>query len=250
MEELRNRRHEWFAILRAEGMSLEEAYEKAGYAPDRAHACRLAARPDVARRISELRIYRGPRMAARVSDAIPWMLQVARTGLEMRTAAGLREARSAFAQAARLQARLERAMAHDRALIEKELAGLTPRGRRRGPPAELAAPVDPALEPVDQYRQDDPPFFDPFPEPPPPPPKPAPHFPKDPVYRAWLKGHGAESGPDFDPFADPACNPGRVPRSESERALGPTPTYETEDAMEYQPGYGPEESPDAADPHP
>jgi hypothetical protein len=55
MPKLDNRRHEWFAYLRAHGARLEEAYERAGYAPDRGHACRLASRPEVAERITELR---------------------------------------------------------------------------------------------------------------------------------------------------------------------------------------------------
>ncbi len=205
MEELRNRRHEWFAILRAEGMSLEEAYEKAGYAPDRAHACRLAARPDVARRIVELRIHRGPRLGARPADAIPWMLEVAQNGLKMRTAAGLREAREAFAEAARLQMEIERAMAHDRALMEETLGHLPARQRLAGPPAALETSADPALEPVDLYRQADPPWFDPIPERPPEPPpprKPVLHFPKDPAYIDWMNGRGADTRPDHEAFAD------------------------------------------------
>jgi hypothetical protein len=55
MPALLNPRHESFAKARAKGARLEDAYEEAGFAPDRGHASRLAARPEVAGRIAELR---------------------------------------------------------------------------------------------------------------------------------------------------------------------------------------------------
>jgi hypothetical protein len=53
---LDNPRHEIFAKARAKGVRLDDAYELAGFAPIRGHSSRLAQRPDVAARISELRL--------------------------------------------------------------------------------------------------------------------------------------------------------------------------------------------------
>jgi hypothetical protein len=164
MNRLRNVRHEWFANLRAEGMGLEEAYERAGYAPDRSHACRLASRPDVARRINELRVYVTPMVSARPTYVIRWLLGVAKSGHTLGTPAGLREARFAFVEAARLQAAMEEAMARDRDLIEKQLGHLDARARRRGPSREVEAAVDPGPEPEDAYATEDPKPFDPVPD--------------------------------------------------------------------------------------
>ena len=52
---LANPRHEAFAQARARGAYLEDAYEDAGFAPNRAHASRLAHRPEVAERIGAIR---------------------------------------------------------------------------------------------------------------------------------------------------------------------------------------------------
>ncbi|HEY5105998.1 MAG TPA: hypothetical protein VII73_04395 [Caulobacteraceae bacterium] len=56
MPQLANLRHECFAKYRSNGMLLEEAYERAGYAPDRGHASRLAAREDIRARNLEMRL--------------------------------------------------------------------------------------------------------------------------------------------------------------------------------------------------
>ena len=49
-------RHEIFAKARAKGVTLDDAYELAGFASVRGHSSRLAQRPDVAARIAELRL--------------------------------------------------------------------------------------------------------------------------------------------------------------------------------------------------
>jgi phage terminase small subunit len=54
MPALKNTRHEAFAQAKAKGMSSSEAYEKAGYAKDIAHAARLASKGTVKARIEEL----------------------------------------------------------------------------------------------------------------------------------------------------------------------------------------------------
>ena len=64
MSILQNHRHEAFAQARAAGARLDDAYEDAGFAPGRGHACRLAHTPEVAERIAELRADK-----ARLGDA-------------------------------------------------------------------------------------------------------------------------------------------------------------------------------------
>jgi hypothetical protein len=53
---LDNPRHEIFAKARAKGVTLDDAYELAGFATIRGHSSRVAQRPDVAARIAELRL--------------------------------------------------------------------------------------------------------------------------------------------------------------------------------------------------
>ncbi len=55
---LPNSRQEAFARARAKGARLEDAYEDAGYTPSRFNASHLAARPEIADRIAELRAER------------------------------------------------------------------------------------------------------------------------------------------------------------------------------------------------
>ena len=54
MAPLRNTRHERFAQELATGKSADEAYQNAGYKPDRAHASRLAANGNIRARVTEL----------------------------------------------------------------------------------------------------------------------------------------------------------------------------------------------------
>jgi len=58
MPALPNVRQEAFAQARAKGAGLEDAYEDAGYTPCHRNASHMAARPEVAERIAELRAER------------------------------------------------------------------------------------------------------------------------------------------------------------------------------------------------
>ena len=106
MPALQNPQHEAFALARAKGASLQDAFEDAGYPPDRSHACRLAKRDDVAARPSELRLARekaeesGPQM---IIDAL---LRMARDSEALKTPAGVKEARLNLLEANRLRAAL------------------------------------------------------------------------------------------------------------------------------------------------
>jgi hypothetical protein len=66
MPALANPQHEVFAIARARGALLEDAYGEAGYAARKGHAWRIANRPEVQARIAELRAER-----SRVEEAFP-----------------------------------------------------------------------------------------------------------------------------------------------------------------------------------
>jgi hypothetical protein len=54
MGPLRNTKHERFAQELAEGKSMSEAYEAAGYKPNRSHASRLVANGNIRGRVAEL----------------------------------------------------------------------------------------------------------------------------------------------------------------------------------------------------
>jgi hypothetical protein len=121
MPDLTNRRHEWFARGRASGMRLEDAYEGACYVPDRGHACRLAARPEVASRInelaSELRHAGFPNKARVIHE----LMEIGRESRRMRTPVGYKEARMAYLEAARLHDELAEDRARDRDILGREL---------------------------------------------------------------------------------------------------------------------------------
>jgi hypothetical protein len=143
MPTLENRRHEWFAYLRANGTRLEEAYERAGYAPDRGHACRLAARPEVAERITELRSDLRDVVTADRPRVIDALMSIGQSCRALGTPTGLKEARFAYIEAARLQQSIAEDLARDRELIERELSRLQPRARRgRVADAQADAPED------------------------------------------------------------------------------------------------------------
>jgi hypothetical protein len=147
MPELKNRRHEWFARLRAKGYRLEEAYERAGYAPDRSHSCRLASRPDVAQRINEFRVYYADTATAHRPQMIAALLELAAKSGAMGTPAMVKEARIAYLAAAMLQVQLDRDFDRDRQIIERKLGALPAKERHRGLPAAIEAAGDPGPAP-------------------------------------------------------------------------------------------------------
>jgi hypothetical protein len=102
MPELANSRHEHFASCRAQDVPLREAYMLAGYKPDKGHPSRLAARPDIVRRIAELRSEHTDTRWADRPSVISALLEVARRALDQSTPAGAREARLAYLEASRL----------------------------------------------------------------------------------------------------------------------------------------------------
>ncbi len=114
MPRLEHHRHEAFAQARAAGARLEDAYEDAGYAPDRSHASRLAARAEVAERISELRAERALERGLDVQATANLLVTSAHNLILSRDPKLIREARANLAEAVRLRAIFARQRAEDR----------------------------------------------------------------------------------------------------------------------------------------
>ncbi len=118
MPTLPNPRHEAFANARAKGASLEDAYEDAGFTPDRGHACRLAKDPKVADRLGELRAEQ-----AGLDDAGPFaimaaLLRVAKAAEAEATPAAHKEVRLTLLEVDRLRGDLMRSRNADRNTID------------------------------------------------------------------------------------------------------------------------------------
>jgi hypothetical protein len=99
---LKNPRHEAFAQARAKGAVLEDAFEDAGFAPDRGHASRLAARDEVAERIAELKAEQAEIDGASTRSVIAALLRLAEGGQKLESPAALKEVRLALLDAQRL----------------------------------------------------------------------------------------------------------------------------------------------------
>ncbi len=106
MPTLENPRHEAFAVARAKGATLHDAFEDAGFPPDRAHACRLAKRDEVAARIGELRAAREKAEESEPHVIIDALIRMARDSEALKTPAGVKEARLNLMEASRLRAAL------------------------------------------------------------------------------------------------------------------------------------------------
>ena len=117
MPELENPRHERFAQLRAEGTRLDEAYELAGFVPDRGHPSRLAAREDMIARVAELRAARADERKAEPPALIAALLEVAQASLALNSPAGVKEARLALLDVWRLRVVLGQGQDRDRVAI-------------------------------------------------------------------------------------------------------------------------------------
>jgi phage terminase small subunit len=121
MPALPNFRQEAFAQARAKGERLEDAYEDAGYTPARGNASRLAARPEVADRIAEIRAERGKPKILDHDTAIDLLM---RTHLDLRDSADhrvLKEGRLCLAEAVRLTNEKKKERDLERAKLYEEL---------------------------------------------------------------------------------------------------------------------------------
>ncbi len=142
MPALDNPHYEVFAIARARGALLEDAYEDAGYAAGKGHAWRIAGRAEVQARIAELRAER-----TRVEEAFPRtvikvLMHLAHVNDVLATPAGARETRASLLEALRI----ERAIADDRRKSQNELIKTVAYAFRRSPadrhPTAIEPPTD------------------------------------------------------------------------------------------------------------
>jgi hypothetical protein len=122
MPPLQNPQHETFAQTRAKGASLYDAFESAGYPPDRSHACRLAKREDVAARIAALRAERDHAEGSQPQMIIDALVRMARDSEALKTPAGMKEARLNLLEADRLRTALTKHNNDERYHISKEPA--------------------------------------------------------------------------------------------------------------------------------
>jgi hypothetical protein len=104
---LADSRREAFALARAAGLSRIGAYRRAGYAPFRQAASRLARKPEVAARIAWLQAQEAKATGSDTETAIVRLLEMA-DGADLTTATGIREAREALAEARRVYIELRR----------------------------------------------------------------------------------------------------------------------------------------------
>ena len=104
---LPNPRHEAFAQARAQGARLEIAYEDAGFVAGQGHASRLAAQPEVAARIAEIREEQVDLHGARPQAVIAALLKIAKACESANTAAAIKEARLTLLEVDRLRTSLD-----------------------------------------------------------------------------------------------------------------------------------------------
>ncbi|MEO8925870.1 MAG: hypothetical protein ABI306_01790, partial [Caulobacteraceae bacterium] len=81
----------------------ENAYEDAGFMPDKGHACRLAQRPEVAARIVELRREQEEAVDASPYAVIAALVRMAKDAETLKTPAAAKEARLNLLEAHRLR---------------------------------------------------------------------------------------------------------------------------------------------------
>jgi len=122
MSPIQNPQHETFAQARARGATLDDAFESAGYPPDRSHACRLAKREDVAARIASLRAERDQAEGSQPQMIIDALVRMARDSEALKTPAGMKEARLNLLEADRLRTALTKHNDNERYHIFKEPA--------------------------------------------------------------------------------------------------------------------------------
>jgi hypothetical protein len=120
MTVLDNPRHEAFAQARARGVPIDDAFEDAGYTPDRSHARRLVKRADVAARIAQLRAERAQALDTSPQGLIASLMRLARASEGLNSASGMREARFFLMETARLNAQISLERLVERGRIERE----------------------------------------------------------------------------------------------------------------------------------
>jgi hypothetical protein len=139
MPALENPRYEVFAIARARGALLEDAYGHAGFAARKGHAWRIANRPEVQARIAELRAERSTVEEVFPRTIINVLMHLAHVNDALGTPAGARETRASLLEALRLEREIAEATRKNQDNLIKTVAYTY-----RRPPADRHAT---AIEP-------------------------------------------------------------------------------------------------------
>ena len=142
MPALENPQYEVFAIARARGALLEDAYEDAGYAARNGHAWRVANRAEVQARIDELRAER-----SRVEDEFPRtiiniLMHLAHVNDLLETPAGSRETRTSLLEALRVEREVADATRRDQDNLIKTVAYAYRRPPANRHPTAIEPPTD------------------------------------------------------------------------------------------------------------
>lgn len=102
MSALSNPKHERFAQELAKGATADEAYQSAGYKPDRGNASRLTANDNVQQRVAEIQERAAVRAEITVADLTARLLAIAAKGEVSAEAPMLNVARASIMDAAKL----------------------------------------------------------------------------------------------------------------------------------------------------
>ena len=107
MSDLENPRWEAFVQQRADGLNVTDAYVAAGHKRNRGAGSRVAKEPEVVKRLAELLIQREALCKARIEETIVALVAMAE-GADLKSGAGIKEARAARLEAHRLNGLLAR----------------------------------------------------------------------------------------------------------------------------------------------
>ena len=88
MPALSNPKHEWFAQGLAKGKSADQAYQDAGYRPDRGHASRLASNGIIQNRVAELLGRVAEKAAVTIESLVAELDQVLALAIETKQLSG------------------------------------------------------------------------------------------------------------------------------------------------------------------
>ena len=88
MPALSNPKHEWFAQGLAKGKSADQAYQDAGYKPDRGHASRLASNGIIQNRVAELLGRVAEKAAVTIESLVAELDQVLALAIETKQLSG------------------------------------------------------------------------------------------------------------------------------------------------------------------
>ena len=112
MSDLENPGWEAFVQERADGLNIIDAYVAAGHKRSRSAGSRVSKEPEVVKRLAELLIQREALCKARIEETIVALVAMAE-GADLKSGAGIKEARAARLEAHRLNGLLAKRRAEE-----------------------------------------------------------------------------------------------------------------------------------------